>query len=155
MLFRSPLPARSGTIARRAPAHVPLVLLLAAIAFSGVTRPVRPAVAASLEAAPPSLEESFEDLRRVVEEGRFVEAEVAARELLPRMEAGHGRDSLETASVLDLLVRCLWLRGKAGEPETLQLAGRAVAIKRAIFGRDQEDVADSLLEMAQIGRAHV
>jgi tetratricopeptide (TPR) repeat protein/CHAT domain-containing protein len=97
-----------------------------------------------------SAEETLEALRCLIEEGSYGEAEARGRELLERVEAESGKSSLEAARLLDLLVQARWRGGEAGSPETLRLAGRALAIKQTILGTDHEEVADSLVEMGNV-----
>ncbi len=84
------------------------------------------------------------DLKSLIKERKFAEAESGARSLLARVEAKSGADSVEAARVLDILVESLWRGGKGGEIETRELAERAVTIKERVLGSDHLDVATSL-----------
>ena len=61
-----------------------------------------------------------------------------ALQLLARVEAENGPESLQVAQVLDFLVDEI-------NPSSLEWAGRAVSIKEKIYGPDQPEVAKSLV----------
>ncbi len=82
--------------------------------------------------------------RRLIEAGRFADAEVVARGLFARTESALGADALPAAEVLDLLVESLWRGGRSKESETRRLAERAVSVKAAHLGADDLAVAASL-----------
>ncbi len=87
---------------------------------------------------------SREEIRALLSDARYQEAEEAALSLLKNVEAESGLRSLRAAEVLDILVEARWRGGKAGEPETLNLAERAIKMKEAIVGREHASVATSL-----------
>lgn len=91
---------------------------------------------------------ALEEIKALTENGQYAEAESQAWELLAKVEAQHGIESLEAAEVLDQLVESLWRGGKAGEPETQQLGERAVAIKEKFLGPEHLGVAESLHQLA-------
>ncbi len=91
-----------------------------------------------------------EEIRRLLDAGRYAEAEPAARAWLEEREASAGPDSLEAAGALDLLVESLWRGGKAHRPETGPLAERALRIKEARRGPDDPGVAASLEGRAEV-----
>jgi len=93
---------------------------------------------------------SLEDLRALIGQGQYAEAEVGARERLAAAEAESGPESAAAAEVLDVLVESRWRAGKIGEPETLELANRAIEIKTRALGADHASVAESLNNLAVI-----
>src|SRR5262245_40577636 len=68
-------------------------------------------------------------VRNLLDEARWSEAEVRARENLAAVTRAKGAESVEVASALDELVEALWRGGKASGPEAIQMAQRAVGIK--------------------------
>jgi len=92
----------------------------------------------------------LDQVEELIAEGSYADAEVMAREILARQQATYGKDSLEVALVLDLLVQSMWRGGKAADPEVLEIAERAVAIKESILGPDDVEVGDSLLELGNV-----
>ncbi|MDQ5858083.1 MAG: CHAT domain-containing protein [Acidobacteriota bacterium] len=89
-----------------------------------------------------------ESIRKLIKEGRYRDAEAAARVLVERVEATSGRDSLEAAAALDLLVEALWQGGKSTGAESRELAERAVAIKERELGKADPALAVSLFHLA-------
>lgn len=83
-------------------------------------------------------------VRVLITDGRYADAEHAARELLARVESVDGRESLAAANTLDALVESMSRGGKATDPETIRLAGRALSVKEKILGPEHLDVATSL-----------
>jgi len=83
----------------------------------------------------------------LIDAGRYAEAEALARDRLAEVEAGDGARSLEAAKVLDLLVQSLWRQGKFHDPETLELAERAVEIKEDRSEPDDPEIASSLMNL--------
>ena len=97
-------------------------------------------------AAPPTIEAIGELIRT----GHYPEAEAAARQLLPQVEAAHGPGSIQVAALLDLLVGALWQGGRAKGPDTRALAERALAIKEQVDGPSHPGVAVSLNALAMV-----
>jgi CHAT domain-containing protein/Tfp pilus assembly protein PilF len=92
--------------------------------------------------------DEIDAIRSEIEEGRYAEAEAAARELLKEVEASDGSDSLQAARVLDVLVEALTRSGGlANHPDARTLGERAVEIKERHLGADHPEVADSLLNI--------
>jgi len=140
----------------RRPAKLNVVALVAACAvvFSPV---VVPRAAGAQEDRPPEVAPTdsdvvlqLDELRGVIEAGEFVEAESRARELLSRVEAEHGPDSLEAARVMYFLVQSMWRGGKAMQPEVLEMSQRSLAIKEDVLGPDDILVAAGLIELANV-----
>ncbi len=108
------------------------------------------AAAAGKPIAGPVAGDTLESLRRLVKQGRYAEAETAARALLAAVEETSGRESLEAADVLDILVEALWRGGKAREAQSRELAERAIQIKEKTLGKDHPAVASSLNNLAAL-----
>ncbi len=89
----------------------------------------------------------LDSVRLLLEKGRYVEAEAAARSLLVKVEGASGRDSLEAAGVLDLVVEAALSIGKSEDPETRVLAERALSIKEKVLGPDHPEFAKSLTNL--------
>ncbi len=71
-------------------------------------------------------------LRRLLDDGRYAQAESTARGLLAEVEANAGPESPEAVDVLDALVESLWRQRKSKGPEVRGLAGRALGIRKAL-----------------------
>src|SRR5579864_9420689 len=69
-----------------------------------------------------SVADASDAIQKLIREGRYRDAEVASRSLLTQVEESNGKDSLERAEVLDLLVESLWRGGKITTPEGRQFA---------------------------------
>jgi len=90
------------------------------------------------------------ELKALLKAGKYAEVESGARELLAKVEAAAGADSVDAARTLDMLVSSLNFGGKTREPETLQLAERAVAIKEKALGPDDLQLAVSLNNLGKL-----
>jgi hypothetical protein len=55
---------------------------------------------------------ALEEIKALIKDVQYAEAETQARELLAKVEAEHGAESLEAAHVLDQLVESLWRGGE-------------------------------------------
>ncbi len=91
---------------------------------------------------------ALEEIKALIKDGQYAEAESQARELLAKVEAEHGVESLEAAKVLDQLVESLWRGGKAADEESEDFAKRAVSIKEQVLGPQDSEVATSLNNLA-------
>jgi tetratricopeptide (TPR) repeat protein len=90
-------------------------------------------------------------VRELIDGVRYGEAEALARETLRKVEAVHGRESAETAEVLDLLVEAIWRGGRGrAVADSRDLAERAVRIKEAVFGAEHPEAATSLCNLANL-----
>ena len=87
---------------------------------------------------------TVEELRRLLDGGRYADAEREARAALAAMEQARTAASASAADVLDLLVAALWRGGKASEAEAATLAERAIEIKQNLLGADAPALATSL-----------
>lgn len=127
------------THAPRTPARVAAVLLLAAVAsstFAGDRQEITSRPSTDLESAV-----------QLVIDGRFAQAEVAARAQLACAEARCGRDSIEAADACQILTQALRRGDKTGDPETLALAERAVSIHSSRLGECDARTAASLYHL--------
>jgi CHAT domain-containing protein/tetratricopeptide (TPR) repeat protein len=89
----------------------------------------------------------------LVREGRYVEAERSARELLAAVETTHGSTSLEAAYALDLLFECLSRGGKLNRAETSALAERSRTIRESVLGHEDVRLATSLDNLGTLRQA--
>jgi CHAT domain-containing protein/tetratricopeptide (TPR) repeat protein len=86
-----------------------------------------------------------DDIRRLLREARYGDAEKASRELLAATEASRGCDSVETAEAMDLVVEALWLGDKTKRGgEALDLVRRAIALKEKALGPEDARLVPSL-----------
>ncbi|MBI1950137.1 MAG: tetratricopeptide repeat protein, partial [Acidobacteria bacterium] len=92
----------------------------------------------------------LDSVRRLLEKGRYAEAEATARALLVKVEAAGGKDSLEAAGVLDLVVEAGLSMGKSKDAETRVLAERALSIKEKVLGPDHPEFAKSLTNLGSL-----
>ncbi len=87
---------------------------------------------------------TVEELRRLLDGGRYADAEREARAVLAAMEQAGTAASARAADVLDLLVAALWRGGKASDAEAATFAERAIAIKQSLLGPDAPALATTL-----------
>ncbi len=97
-----------------------------------------------------SAPDPLDGLRALIKQGKPAEAESGAGELLANVESEYGADSAEAAAVLDVWVEARWRGGKAQEPETLDRASRALAIKRASLGPRHAGVGETLHQLGVV-----
>lgn len=110
--------------------------------------------AAGPEMAPPSaLQEATRELEGLLREGRYRDAEAAARRVLAEIAGREGPDSLAAADVMQLLAEAMRLGGKIIDPETHRYAERAVAIKERVLGPEHPALASALSEQASVQHA--
>lgn len=91
-------------------------------------------------------------VRALIDAGKYREAEEAGRSLLRDLEAQAPGDPKAVAVALDLLVESLHRGGKSKQPETLDLAKRAVALKEQSFGAEHPALAVSFQNLATVLR---
>ena len=97
--------------------------------------------------------DGLETIRKLITDGRYADAEAAARDQLASVEtAALDSDSLRAARILDALVEALWRGGKVRAPETKALAERAIAIKETQLGAQHPDVGFSLTTLGIVLR---
>ena len=89
---------------------------------------------------------SLDSLFDLLDQGKYDEVQASARALLAAEV--EDADDARTAEILDALVESLWRSGKAQEPETRELAERAVALKESARGPDHAGMASSLNNLA-------
>ena len=87
---------------------------------------------------------TVEELGRLLDGGRYADAEREARGALAAMEQAGTAASATAADVLDLLVVALWRGGKASDAEAATFAERAIEIKQNLLGADAPALATSL-----------
>ena len=90
---------------------------------------------------------SPQEISRLIDAGRYPEAEVAALEVLQAAESADGAESRAACDARDLLVGALIANDKSSEPETGELAERAVELRLELDGADSPAVAESLLNL--------
>src|SRR5512134_1162878 len=78
----------------------------------------------------------------LLEQGRYENAEAAARVELERLTAA-GADRLQIARATDTLVKALTLNGKGSLPSTIELAERALSINESLASPPSDDLAAS------------
>ena len=101
-------------------------------------------LALSVSAQLPVSDRTVDDLRRLLDAGRYADAERDARAALAAMEQAGTATSARAADVLDLLVAALWRGGKAQDPQAVGFAELAIAIKEDLLGADAPSLATTL-----------
>ncbi len=99
--------------------------------------------AADLPAAP-----EITAIRAQIDSTNFTGAEQHARSALRRVEASSGKNSSETAAVLDLLVEAATRAAHSGVADVREFAERAVHLHEKLSGPTHPDVATSLNNLA-------
>ncbi|HXS81021.1 MAG TPA: CHAT domain-containing tetratricopeptide repeat protein [Gammaproteobacteria bacterium] len=102
------------------------------------------ALAAAVGAQQAAATGTVDELRRLLDGGRYADAERDARAALAALEQAGSAASLNAADVLDVLVAALWRGGKASDPDAAAFAERAIEIKQKQLGADAPAVATSL-----------
>jgi CHAT domain-containing protein/Tfp pilus assembly protein PilF len=120
-----------------------VVFIFLAISGCGSQKPAEPP-------QNPWAAETREEIRGLIRDASFDQAEAESRKLLAQAETEIGPDSVEAALALDLLVETLWRAQRASEPETLQLAERALQIKEQQLGPDAVQTCRSLLNLGVV-----
>jgi CHAT domain-containing protein/tetratricopeptide (TPR) repeat protein len=92
----------------------------------------------------------LDEIRGLIKQGKYADAENEARKLLEEVSSQHGVESPEAAAVMDALVESLWRGGKVQEAETQEMAERVIALKKKMLGPDHVDVAESLTNFGVI-----
>jgi tetratricopeptide (TPR) repeat protein len=122
---------RAGTVA------VCLTLLSGA-----AVRPAgQPAVAADAQ---------LQQIRASIDQGRYLEAEAASRELLSAIDARRGHAPIDAAPALDALVEALVRNGRGSDPQTRVLADRAIAARETAAEPNPLGLADSLCNLGDV-----
>jgi CHAT domain-containing protein/tetratricopeptide (TPR) repeat protein len=102
------------------------------------------ALAAGASAQPAPSDGSIEGVRRLLDGGRYADAEREARAALAAMEASGTAASAGAAELLDALVAALWRGGKAADPAAATFADQAIELKERLLGADAPALATSL-----------
>ena len=114
------------------------------------------AAQANVSVPPPRGADSPEQIRQLIRDGRYADAELAARAFLAAAERAAGCESLETARAIDLLVESLWRGGKSRRAGALELAEEAITIRQKALGDSDPELSDSLshagLVCGELGR---
>ncbi len=94
------------------------------------------------QAAPPTTEfdARLEEVEALSEDGRYAAAEALAREVVAAMEADRGIGASTIARGLDVLVDSLLANGKAWYPETVELADRAIDVRKKLKKNDPDRI---------------
>jgi CHAT domain-containing protein/tetratricopeptide (TPR) repeat protein len=108
------------------------------------------AAPAEARAGVPDFEARKQNIKDVIRKADYKQAESLAGALLAEAETAFGKDSVEVASVLDLLVQTRFEGGRATEAESLDLAQRAVRLRESAPGQDDLGLAASLANLATI-----
>ena len=91
------------------------------------------------------------EIRRLLTEARYADAEARARALVLTRDGASG-DSVAVARALDLLVQALVEGGKPQDPDALPSATRAVALKERVLGATDPALASSLSNLGLVFR---
>ena len=91
------------------------------------------------------------EVRALLADAKYADAEARARAVLSERES-LSADSLDVARTLDVLVQVLVEAGKAGNPEALERARRAVGLKESLLGANNPEVAASLSQLGLVLR---
>jgi CHAT domain-containing protein/Tfp pilus assembly protein PilF len=93
---------------------------------------------------------SPQEIRALLDRGKYAEAERAARSRLQALSLIQGTDSLQVAGTLDLLAEALRRSGNGGSTEARQTCERALRIKAERLGRNDPDYAVSLYQLGYL-----
>ncbi len=100
----------------------------------------------------PLVERDLVELKEILEEGGYAEADSLGNRLRVLVAERLGERSIEVAAILDFLVDVRIRTDRADDPETLQIAERAVALKLDLLGDEDPEFGDSLENLAEIHR---
>ena len=98
--------------------------------------------------------ESIATVRRLIEAGRYDEAEKAGLSLVATLDAGRSGVTLEIAAALDLVLDARRLGRRMTNPGTVELAERAFKIKEAALPPDEPTLATTLVLLGHARAAH-
>jgi tetratricopeptide (TPR) repeat protein/CHAT domain-containing protein len=130
-----------------------LLLLGSAAPSAGASAAATDTAAAAPAEAPagvPDFEARKQHIKDVLRKADYKEAESLAGALLAEAETAFGKDAVEVAPVLDLLVQIRFESGRATEAESLDLAQRAVRLRESAQGKDDVGLAASLANLASV-----
>lgn len=106
---------------------------------------------ASQAADAATFQQQAANVRTLIDDGRYADAEAGALDLLGAAEARQA-DGLPVAEASDLLLEIRGRSDGAHAPHTLDYGRRAIAIKEARLGRDALGVATTLTLLSTIAR---
>jgi len=89
-------------------------------------------------------------IRTLIQDGRYAEAESAARQRLAALESAGESESLEAAEAIDLIVAAAARGTRPRDPETIRLARRATSIKEKVLGPAHPELASSLRALGNL-----
>jgi CHAT domain-containing protein/Tfp pilus assembly protein PilF len=92
------------------------------------------------------------EVRLQIDRGEYASAEARAREVLAFMTERYGPRSLESARAGDLLMEALLESGEYRTPETRETGEIALAIKEALLGDADPEVATTLVLLGEVHR---
>src|SRR5258705_3807715 len=78
---------------------------------------------------------------QLLTDGQYVEAEANARGVLAQAEERNGRESIETALALDMLIEAYFYGDYVRDPAAEQVGLLAIAIKEKVLGREDPPVS--------------
>ena len=122
----------------------PLLLLLLVLGGVVIAKP------ATSETSPPA----GQDVRSLIDRGKYAEAEQTVRVRLDALMRAPGTDSLTVASLLDLLTEAMRRGGRGGKPEAREYCERALRIKADRLGRQGPEYAASLYQLGFLDYAN-
>jgi CHAT domain-containing protein len=94
--------------------------------------------------------QSDDELRKMINDGKYREAEPVVRKALADREAKFGPESEETASALDLLMEVLQYAGKSLDADGRGISTRAIALEEKLHGPTSRQMADTLIDSSNL-----
>ncbi len=142
MTWGQPTPVRRERTASR-----PAVLLLAFALFL-------PGLACAQLLAPVRFDHGdstvIAGVREQLKQGEAAEADQRARRWIGEMEKKYGRESLEVAGAIALVIETSWSTGQQTGDEAMRLAERQREIRAALLGREHGDYAASVYTIGNL-----
>ncbi len=125
----------------------------ASIVLAGMTCLLVLLAAGPGNAAPPTTEFDIrlEELEALIEDGRYESAEKMASELVGAIESNPETEKSTLGEGLDLFVQAMLGNGKAWYPETVEVADRAVGLRKKLKKNDP----DRILSLSNRGLIHL
>jgi CHAT domain-containing protein/tetratricopeptide (TPR) repeat protein len=93
---------------------------------------------------------ALEDLRNLLKQGEYADAETKARKLLQAQEQTTPEDLKTRIEILDVLVQSLLRQEKWRKPETESLVKESVELSRRVYGNEDPVFAHALNSLARI-----
>lgn len=94
------------------------------------------------------------EIRKLLDGGKYREADPLVRALLKDAEAKHGPESEEVGMALDLFMEMLVFPGGAMDADTRALAARAIAVQEKLHGPKSKEFADTLMLASSVYWEH-